>query len=103
MRDLQDFRVLYLGGHGRHLAQPAPKDPFNTESLKMHTISTKALLEPGLPDRMRLCPTMDLVAVATKSNAVSVYRINEEEVFGMEAEKGVDVSDVEWKADGKEN
>jgi len=46
---------------------------------------------------------MDLVAVATKSNAVSVYRINEEEVFGMEAEKGVDVSDVEWKADGKEN
>lgn len=53
------------------------------------------------PDLVSLCPTLDLVAVATTDRQLDVFRFNGERAFGR-ARDGLEVSiDLfEWKWNG---
>lgn len=69
----------------------------------MHQIAIKTLTEPCRPELLCYCPTMDLVATVTEKQAVNVWRLNGQRVFGLmpDVENAPQVVGLIWKSDGR--
>ena len=68
----------------------------------LNLLAEKAIHQPASPEGLlAYCPTMDLLALATKEEQVFVYRLNGQRVFGA-AQKGTPlrVEKLRWKPNG---
>ncbi|KAI9783357.1 MAG: hypothetical protein M1839_003891 [Geoglossum umbratile] len=69
----------------------------------LNLLAEKAIHQPVSPEGLlAYCPTMDLLALATKEEQVFVYRLNGQRVFGT-AQKGapLGVEKLRWKPNGQ--
>lgn len=75
------------------------------ESAKPKSMSllvTKNLTQDIRPEFVRCCPTMDLVAIATRDERVEVFRLSGQRAFGIQRKlKDVQIKSVCWKYNGK--
>jgi anaphase-promoting complex subunit 4 len=67
----------------------------------LNILAEKAIHQPAsLDGLLAYCPTMDLLALATKEEQVFVYRLNGQRVFSA-AQKGPSrVEKLRWKPNG---
>ena len=67
----------------------------------MHIVGQKTIAEKCKARTVAYCPTLDLVALATDSNCVHVFRLNGQRVFGASYEdEDFDIAWVKWKPNG---
>ncbi|KAI9827716.1 MAG: hypothetical protein M1832_004205 [Thelocarpon impressellum] len=76
---------------------------YSTEPGMLNMLAEKTVHQPILPDRLRYCPTMDLIAVATEEERVFIYRLNGQRVLGLSNNKkeALAVRGLSWKPDGQ--
>lgn len=69
---------------------------------ELYLLSDKSLPQAIIPGLISYCPSIDLVALSTTENHVSVYRLNGQLVYGV-AQKPNDlrVDSLHWKPNGK--
>lgn len=60
----------------------------------------KHLTHPITADKILLCPTLDLVAIATAPSTVEVFRFSGHRAFGTKSNDDVRISALAWKPDG---
>ena len=67
----------------------------------MAVIMTKTFVNELYPHLVRCCPTMDLIAVATRDERVEVYRLSGQKAFGVQRKsKDIKVESLCWKYNG---
>lgn len=67
----------------------------------MHPVGTKTIPETCKADKIAYCPTMDLVALATESHNLHVFRLNGQRVFGASFEDSeCGITWLRWKPNG---
>lgn len=67
----------------------------------MHPVAKNAIPEGGRANKIAYCPTMDLLALATESRNLYVFRLNGQRVFGASYEdSGFDIAWLSWKPNG---
>ena len=75
----------------------------DTGDKLLNMVGGKVMPQLIKPDQVAFCPMMDLVALTTIDEQVHVYRLNGQRVFGFVNKKaGRKVSQIRWKADGKQ-
>jgi len=68
----------------------------------MATILVKTFTSEVYPALVRACPTMDLIAVATRDERVEVYRFSGQRAFSVQHRtKGTQVASICWKYNGE--
>lgn len=68
----------------------------------MHPVGQKTIPEKCKEQTLAYCPTMDLIAIATESDNVHVFRLNGQRVFGTSYEDNdFSVAWLRWKPNGK--
>ncbi|KAI9831026.1 MAG: hypothetical protein M1819_005264 [Sarea resinae] len=72
------------------------------EPAMLNVLSEKAVSQPIIPELLAYCPTMDLLAVATRDDQLNVYRLNGQRVFGATSKTpNVKINQVRWKPSGQ--
>jgi anaphase-promoting complex subunit 4 len=64
-------------------------------------VAQKVLPQAIKPGVLAYCPTMDLVALATRDEQVHVFRLNGQRVFGItNKHQGCQILQLVWKPNG---
>ena len=68
--------------------------------MDFQIISDKVLHQTIIPGLVSYCPSMDLIALATKDQGVYIFRLNGERVCGISQQSKHRVERIQWKQDG---
>ena len=76
---------------------------FSYRSIVMATLLVEKLVQPAVnPRHLAYCPTMDLIALASIDDQISVYRLNGQRVFGITNKQSASkVNQITWKPNGQ--
>ncbi|KAI1004846.1 hypothetical protein K3495_g3376 [Podosphaera aphanis] len=70
--------------------------------MKLKALSEKSLQNAVFPELISYCPSMDLVALCTVDQQVSVYRLNGQRVYGRsQKDDNPRVESIQWKPNGQ--
>ncbi|EPQ67390.1 Bgt-309 [Blumeria graminis f. sp. tritici] len=69
--------------------------------MDFQIISDKVLHQTIIPGLVSYCPSMDLIALATKDQGVYIFRLNGERVCGISQQSKHRVERIQWKQDGQ--
>lgn len=69
--------------------------------LSLELLSEKALPQIAEPQLLAYCPSMDLVALGSIDQQVSIYRLNGQRVYGATKKASTfRVDAIQWKPNG---
>lgn len=70
----------------------------------MLNLLAEKVVQPAMnPDHLAYCPTMDLIAIATVDEHISVYRLNGQKVFGISSKSDMGkIKSIRWKPNGRD-
>jgi hypothetical protein len=93
-----------LNSQWRHQLRKCYSQFINMDFGKPKTISlivTKSTSQDIRPEFVRCCPTMDLIAIATRDERVDVFRLSGQRAFGIQRKiKDVQIRSLCWKFNG---
>ncbi|CCU82675.1 anaphase-promoting complex component Cut20/Apc4 [Blumeria hordei DH14] len=69
--------------------------------MDFQILSEKVLQQTIIPGIVSYCPSMDLIALATKDQGVYIFRLNGERVCGISQQTKHQVERIHWKQDGQ--
>ena len=71
------------------------------KQIGLNVLAEKTLQTRVNPDHLRYCPTMDLLALATESEDVQVFRLNGQKVFTVSNKSSNSkITGIQWKPNG---